>query len=358
MPRRLGWILEGVTVNYGNSMSRRSMQTQLVGLLALTILSVSPLVARGALSFMPLGEKVKASSARGERGGGGSAALVCDSAADLAIGATVSGTTVGAPNNVSTYACSEWNESGGEVVYRLSITSPQWIEISLTSDCDLDVALLSGCDAGADCLIVGDTGVRSSAPVSGEFYVVVDGFNGASCDFQISVTAFVPSVADPAVCASAELTSCVYPDGTLQGTTCGNSDSIRDLECAYSLADGADRSYRFRVQPRGWIVATLSMPTADGVLWLLGECGEATECLAYSDTGLDGEDEAVIYQNLTGVPQNIYLVVDSFDEASCAEFTVDLRCNGTVVGVEGTSWSTLKDRYALPASSTAEVDHE
>jgi hypothetical protein len=117
------------------------------------------------------------------------------------------------------------------------------------------------------------------------------------------------------------------------------------MECAYSQAAGEDTGYRMSVQPGGFVDATLSMPDADGVLWMLAGCGASSECVGYADAGFDGEDEHLRYENTTGSIQSLYLVVDSFEAGTCADFQVQLSCAGTDVPTGTTSWSALKGRF-------------
>lgn len=283
--------------------------------------------------------------------------LDCTHAIDLVVGATAYGSNVGAAGNVSSYSCSPWVESGGEVVYHLVIADPLNIEITLNADgCDLDVALLDGCDPDVDCLIVGDTGIRSARPVSGEFYLIVDGYQGAECGFEITVRQFFEIPSNPLVCSEAQPVTCSI-SGELQGSTCGTGNTIQTLGCAYSAASGEDQSYLLSVRPNGYVDATLSMPDSDGILWLLGSCGIPTECIAYSDAGFEGEDEHLRYENATDVTQSVYLVVDSLDPGSCADFSVDLLCSGTTVAIENGSWSALKGLY-LDRHGMGEDSHE
>lgn len=113
--------------------------------------------------------------------------LDCSGAVEVEIGTPLYGTNIGAPNNVSSYSCSTWNESGGEVVYRVTFPAGVLWEVNLlTNGCDLDLAVLDQCDEDLGCLGVLDNGVMVTQPLPGEFYFVVDGYNGASCDFEIT----------------------------------------------------------------------------------------------------------------------------------------------------------------------------
>ena len=82
---------------------------------------------------------------------------------DSALKTTYFGDNTGQPNNVTTYGCSLWDESGGEVVYHLFLPEPTMFSASITPNgCDLDLAVLDQCDENDGCLIVVTSGVEIS----------------------------------------------------------------------------------------------------------------------------------------------------------------------------------------------------
>jgi len=114
-------------------------------------------------------------------------ALDCSGAQDIACNSIVQSSTVGLPNNVTTYSCVGWNESGGEEVWRLVLTERRNIVATLTTNgCDLDVFLLTACDA-TTCIKYGSTGFTMIVD-PGTYYIVVDGYNGASCGYSLQLT--------------------------------------------------------------------------------------------------------------------------------------------------------------------------
>ena len=116
------------------------------------------------------------------------AALDCSEQVEVQLGGTYSGDTTGLPDKVTYYGCSEWEESGGEMVYHLSLASPCRFEVALTSAVDLDLAILTDCDEVLGCLEVTDDGAAASTPQQGDFWFVVDGYEGAEGVFQLSLT--------------------------------------------------------------------------------------------------------------------------------------------------------------------------
>ncbi|MCK4412316.1 MAG: choice-of-anchor J domain-containing protein [Candidatus Eisenbacteria sp.] len=117
--------------------------------------------------------------------------LDCSGALPIACGDIVSGTTVGGVNNVGYYSCVGYLESGPEMVYELTIEGPECYElyITLTADgCDLDVFVLGSCDED-DCIDYVDTqGTIDACLEPGTYYIVVDGYHGAECAFDLELT--------------------------------------------------------------------------------------------------------------------------------------------------------------------------
>jgi len=119
------------------------------------------------------------------------AALDCSAAVEVELGQAYDGDNTGLPDNVSMYACSDWDESGGEVVYELVLDDPGvCYEVTGTlSDLigDLDVYFLGSCDE-EDCLTYGNTYFTSDCLEEGTYYIVVDGYGGAEGPFTLTVT--------------------------------------------------------------------------------------------------------------------------------------------------------------------------
>jgi len=114
--------------------------------------------------------------------------LVCTNATTLSCGQTVSGTTVGGASNVTTYNCQTWSESGPEKVYKIVTTSAGNLTATLSNmTVDLDVFIVSSCSENA-CVASGDNAASYASAPAGTYYIVVDGYNGASGTFSLNVT--------------------------------------------------------------------------------------------------------------------------------------------------------------------------
>jgi len=115
--------------------------------------------------------------------------LNCTNAINLTCGQTYSGTTVGGASNVTTYSCQTWSESGPEKVHKITTTATGTLTATLSNlgSNDLDVFILSSCNENA-CVASGDlTASYANAP-AGTYYIVVDGYSGASGTYTLNVT--------------------------------------------------------------------------------------------------------------------------------------------------------------------------
>ncbi len=116
--------------------------------------------------------------------------LDCTDAIPINCGDIVNGSNVGGVNNVSYYSCVTWNESGPEVVYEFVVVDPDCYAVTATLSgmtADLDVFILAGCNED-NCLEYGNTTASTDCLEPGTYYIVVDGYNGAECDFTLEVS--------------------------------------------------------------------------------------------------------------------------------------------------------------------------
>lgn len=271
------------------------------------------------------------------------AALDCSGAVSISLNNSYTGSNVGAPNNVTTYGCSTWNESGGEVVYHLYLPTPKMWTANVTQTCDVDIAVLSACDeTSPSCLIVVDSGVQTNVPVSGDFYFVIDGYNGAACSFTFTITEVIYIPVD--FCQYIVPLDCTTQ--TLAGNTCGSQNRIKTLfACTGFTENGYEAYYSVTLQPGGYFTATVTFPLKDAALYVFDACVEPLTCLVGADDGVTGDPETVTYTNTSLVPQTVYFVVDAFGTNSCGDFTGTFDCHQGVVGVEPASWGTVKGVY-------------
>jgi hypothetical protein len=129
----------------------------------------------------------------------------CSIPRSIACGAQVSGSTAGLASHHGAYSCSGWDESGPEVVYSLRLPAalaPYTVTATLTNlGEDLDVFILAPGQCGAGTCAAGssygDTSATLSSGAGGTYYIAIDGYNGATSGYTLSVdcklrTAFLP----------------------------------------------------------------------------------------------------------------------------------------------------------------------
>ncbi len=120
---------------------------------------------------------------------GGGGGLNCSSKTVLTPGQAYAGKTSGGYSDVSSYNCAAgWNESGPEKVFSITTGAVGNITAQLNNlGADLDVFILSACDEDS-CLAYGNTGATYLNAPAGAYEIVVDGSNGASGNFTLTVT--------------------------------------------------------------------------------------------------------------------------------------------------------------------------
>lgn len=101
----------------------------------------------------------------------------------------VTGTTVGASDLIDSYACIGWNETGPEKTYLFEPTYDGQVTATLSdlSD-DMDIFVLeNSCDPDS-CIAYGNTTTSFTAEAYKQYFIVVDGYNGAQGGFTVTLT--------------------------------------------------------------------------------------------------------------------------------------------------------------------------
>ncbi|MBL8918976.1 MAG: hypothetical protein JNJ54_08975 [Myxococcaceae bacterium] len=305
------------------------------------------------------GSTAGGSTAGGSTGGGstmgGGAATggeSCAMAQVVSATSTMSGTTVGASNDVG-LSCTGVRNPGPDRVYAVTVPPMQRLSVTLTpeetdpSDGGLQydpslylvagpAAACSPADAGdrSACLDGSDIDTppgspervaylnTTAAPV--EVFVVVDSFftmpdemNGTTHEgrYDVSFTLAAPPMGDR--CDSAT----TLTPGTLAGQTLTDFSSDYGVGMGCRRSDGPDRAYAISV-PAGQRLSAVAQPDNDGgfditVNVIAGPASscEASPlvCLTGADSAGLGGSERVDYVNRGAAPQQVFLVVGSYD---------------------------------------------
>ena len=163
----------------------------------------------------------------------------CQAQAVLPCNSTVSGSSAGGTNQVDNYSCSNWPNTGPEAVYTLTSPATGTVTVNLsglTADVDLFVTEADGtaCDPDACVAASGEYDLSNeslsfSASAGVTYYVVIDGWQGATSSFDLSATC--PQSTSETVCNDGAdddgdgLTDCADPD-------CANDPACQDADCA------------------------------------------------------------------------------------------------------------------------------
>ena len=99
----------------------------------------------------------------------------------------------GSWNFVDSYGCNSWNESGPEYSYLFTAPANGSVTAALTNmDADLDVFIVGAtdgqCDTEGACMTYGNTDATFDVVAGQQYHVVVDGFNGAVSDYDLTLS--------------------------------------------------------------------------------------------------------------------------------------------------------------------------
>ncbi|MBC8423110.1 hypothetical protein H8E07_03210 [bacterium] len=266
--------------------------------------------------------------------------LDCTGQVELTDGVTSFGDNTGMPNNVTTYGCSTWNESGGEVVHHIFFADEvEWSMVINMGGCDLDIAILDQCDEDLGCIGVSDSSVDGTGPGwIGDVYFVVDGYNEAACAFDITVTStpYIP----PEPIGFCDLVQDVDGVGVFTGDTCDGENLITSMDCSAYTENGFEHFYSV-FMPAGSSFTVDLIHAIDSALWVLDGCEEPYACLAYADNEWPAGTETITYAN-PGGDTTVFLVVDSWSSDSCGAYEFMFTPTGGAIANEQLTFGEVK----------------
>lgn len=268
---------------------------------------------------------------------------------------TLSDSTIGRQNLISSYPCAPWAEGGPELIYRLDVAANMTLSVVLSGTepaVDLDIFLLNDCDSDS-CLVGANTEFRIGL-TAGIYYLVVDGASLPTIsagNFTLDITGRALGV-PAAVCA---------PGGALPVTCAGGTITIETED----LFDQPDLIYTYNcgTTPKrsGEIWYALTLPGTHEVtvivrdvafnldvnFWLFAGCGPDAKCLQFVDQNLANEGESLTWINESESPVTAYLAVDAARlpaAAGAGLYTIDFQCQSNVP-TTATSFGSLKALY-------------
>ena len=166
----------------------------------------------------------------------------CNPSVELMPGQIYQGNTRTALSSVASYEGCSWNESGSEVLHRITTTAAGRLRAEISNidpaDQDLDVFILTDCVAGA-AVTYGDMVAEYENAPPGTYYIVVDGYNGDYAAYDLLVTSVTcaslncddqnPCTVDQCDSVTVTCTHSFQPAGSSCGdpadTDCNNPDT-------------------------------------------------------------------------------------------------------------------------------------
>ena len=154
----------------------------------------------------------------------------CTGAIDLNSGQAYTGTTVGGASNSSSYSCTAYNMSGPEKVFHIFNGATGTITATLSNFSVILITYILGSCNSNDCLAWNWTGsspytVTLNNAAIGDYYIVVDGYQGAQGAFTLTVNFAQDSDRD-GILDSVESGACpskTNPDSDGDGLCDGNT---------------------------------------------------------------------------------------------------------------------------------------
>ncbi len=249
-----------------------------------------------------------------------------------------------------------------ELVYRLHV--PRRMQVTVTSeqqDFDGAVYILRACSSGGlpsrgpsrgqrggggneiACNDDDQTARRSRVVTvldPGDYFVVMDGFDGAGPFSLAAVGQDVPSADE--LCQQAPV---VTPGQAIQGDTSREVD-VFHATCA-NQTPGPERVFRLDLQTESRVQATLETPTYDGALYIRRACAQDNSEIVCND---DADSTRQARVNTILPPGPYYIYSDAY-QATGGAFTLQVdtapAAGGTVAG------DTCADAEALTITGAA-----
>lgn len=319
-------------------------------MMKLAMSGLAVLAVAGASSIAlatPKYDKSHAPQGEGTRG-----LLDCTVAIDAGCGFNYSGNNQFGNSNVTTYSCTGFSESGPEDVFRLVLASTSNVDIVMDTDGgDLDLFLLASCDEG-DCIAfsaaIEHEEIHEKCLPAGEYFVVVDGYNGTIANYSISIncTDCTPPPGNE-TCGTADPLGCgaIAFDTNTAGTN--NDYQLPDTgSCTGYNSSGGDLVWSVCIPAGGTLDLVFYENSYDGSAYVVTDCANVVgSCITGSDCYPFPCNNPLFYTNTGGSDLNAFLIIDGYGGASGTgrvTGTVDC-CGGTAT--QPTTWGMLKSKF-------------
>jgi len=258
--------------------------------------------------------------------------------------------------NFHSDTCLGGYDGGEEIVYQLDVTADGYYDIFLTSSDTWTGLMITDDCTGATCVdyVTGsstDKELTGLFLVADTYYVMADTWPAPNCivSLTLDIVAGTPPPPPPAndLCQDAE----IIPAGAFSidgDTSQANNDYTPTMSSCtgYSMAAGNDVVYVICLAPDSFFDVTMTTDGFDDSIYLVTDCADIDgTCVAGDDAYPDGS--TFTYQNLSGVAQQLYLIVDGFGSTASGLFTITGNNGGGCepVGNETMNWGSVKAMF-------------
>ena len=293
----------------------------------------------------------------------------CTAVAAVSCGSSVAGQSngQGSAAQFSEYTCAEGFYTGKEIAYSFSVMEPTLVVASLANKTDqTDLMLVEGVDGACfsqNCIDYGVSDLLFLAQPDTDYYLVVDGLEGAVGNFDLNITceACVSSCQAKICgddgcggsCGTCDDGSVCTPDGVAcieppDNDTCDGATVIDQVPYTHtgstleafddypaigfgcvsaSLNGGVDVAYSFTAPSSEVYQFTLSELDFDAVLSVTSSCDQPfAGCLGGSD---EVDQELVEVGLLAG--QTVFVLIDATDDLESGDYQLDITGTGVCV---------------------------
>lgn len=281
----------------------------------------------------------------------------CSHAQVIQCGQTLTGNNQTSCYNTVTggYCGTNYNlYTAAEKVYKFTVTATQNVQVQMSGlTADLDLFLLRSCCAG-DCIAKSDlppqytTETVSANLTPGTYFIVIDGWSGASCSFNLTLSC--STTTGQPDCFNATPLTC---NQTVNSSTATGTNNIVGPYCNSFCNYGAnEKIYSIDIAEKSTVSLTASGFTGDLDMFLLGACNR-NSCYAVSGQG-GGAAESI---NTTLEPGKYYVVLDGYAGAvspfsltySCTPLNQPIDCESAIKINYAGNGSDLKFNYTFNA---------
>ncbi len=243
----------------------------------------------------------------------------CNNPIDLACGGMANGNNGDGENNLETYfGDADW--TGPELIYEFQAPGGV-VDVVLSGlDADLDLFLVSDCKDPGNTQLAASTNTTNQESIStnlsaGTYFLIVEGYEGATSSFSLSVTCSgTPGTFDnPIAIACGELQA---------GNTNDGQDNF-DTHSGFSDWTGPELFYSFQA-PGGDVTVELSRLDVDMDLFIVTDASDPNNSEIASSEG-SGNQTELINTNLAA--GTYYIMVDGYAGVA-GPFDLEVTCGG------------------------------